>query len=126
SIGLSIARDGTMSLDGTKLSKALSANPEAVTKILAGTSTSDGIMDSMSSVADLFNRSNTGLLANKRATLDSSLKKLQARADAQQDLLENYRTQLEKQFSVMEDAYSNANTVSAYLAAMSGNGNSKG
>lgn len=126
SIGISVARDGTMSLDGTKLSKALSANPEAVTKILAGTSTSDGIMDGMSSVADLFNRSNTGLLANKRSTLDSSLKKLQARADAQQEQLDNYRTQLEKQFSVMEDAYSNANTVSAYLAAMSANGNSKG
>lgn len=123
SIGVSVSRDGTMSLDSTKLSKALSTNPEAVTQILAGTSGADGIMDSMSGVVDMFNQNNTGLLAAKRSTLDSNVKKLQARADAQQDQLDNYRAQLEKQFSAMEDAYSNANTVSAYLTALSNSSN---
>lgn len=120
SIGISITRDGTMSLDSSKFSTALSASPDAVTKLMAGTASTDGVMDVVSNVVDTFNNGNTGLLAGKRNMLNSNATRLQSRADEQQERLDNYRALLEKQFSAMEEAYSNANTVASYLSALGG------
>jgi flagellar hook-associated protein 2 len=119
SLGVSLTRDGLLTLDSGKFSAAVKANPEAVTKVLAGTAASDGIMDVMSDVVDAFNHSGTGLLANKRTTLDSNAKRLDDRAADEQDRLDNYRAMLEKQFQAMDSTVSSANSTSSYLTALS-------
>jgi flagellar hook-associated protein 2 len=119
SLGISLTRDGQLSLDSAKFTAAATANPDAVTKVLAGTSSKDGIMDVMSSVVDMFSHSGTGLLANKRTTMEANAKRMEARATKEQDRLDNYRAQLEKQFAAMDTAVSSSNSTSAYLTALS-------
>lgn len=119
SLGLSLTRDGLLSLDSAKFGTAVQANPEAVTRILAGTASSDGIMDVMSGVVDMFNQTGTGLLSNKRTTLDATSKRLETRATEEQDRLDNYRALLERQFAAMDTSVSNSNGISSYLTAIS-------
>jgi flagellar hook-associated protein 2 len=119
SLGISLTRDGQLTLDSAKFDAAVKASPEAVTKVLAGTASSDGIMDVMSSVVDMFNQTSTGLLTNKRTTLDATAKRLETRATEEQDRLDNYRALLEKQFAAMDTSVSNSNGISAYLTALS-------
>jgi flagellar hook-associated protein 2 len=120
SLGVSLNRDGTLAFDDTKLTKALSTSPTAVTKILAGTSSSDGVMDVMSHLVDTFTRSGDGLLVNKRTTLDAAAKRLLTQADSEQSRLDDYRAKLERQFQAMDDAMTAANSTSAYLTALAG------
>ncbi len=119
SLGISLTRDGQLTLDSAKFTAAATASPEAVTKVLAGTSSKDGIMDVMSSVIDMFNQSSTGLLANKRTTLEANAKRMETRATREQDRLDNYRALLEKQFAAMDNTVSSSNSTSAYLTALS-------
>jgi flagellar hook-associated protein 2 len=124
SLGVSLTRDGLLTLDSAKFNTAAKANPDAVTKVLAGTASSDGIMDVMSGVVDMFNQTSTGVLANKRTTLDATAKRLETRATEEQDRLDNYRALLEKQFAAMDTAVSSANSTSAYLTALSNSSSS--
>lgn len=120
SLGVSLNRDGTLAFDDSKLTKALSTNPDAVMKVLAGTSSSDGVMDVMSHLVDSFNQTGTGMLITKRSTLDANAKRMQERADDEQSRLDNYRAKLEKQFQAMDDAMTAASSTSAYLTKLSG------
>jgi len=122
SLGISLTRDGQLTLDDAKFSAAVMANPEAVTKVLAGTASSDGIMDVMSNAVTAFSQTGTGLLANKRTTLEANAKSLDERVTKEQDRLDNYRSTLEKQFAAMDSTVSSANSTSAYLTAISKSG----
>ena len=122
SIGISLTRDGQLTLDSAKFAKVVAVNPDAATKVLAGTASSDGIMDVMSDVVDLFNQGGTGLLTNKRTTLEANAKRMETRATREQDRLDTYRAQLEKQFSAMDTSVSTSNSISAYLSALSAKG----
>ncbi|HEY5959326.1 MAG TPA: flagellar filament capping protein FliD, partial [Polyangiaceae bacterium] len=119
SLGVNLNRDGTLAFDESKLTKALATDPDGVMKVLAGTASGDGVMDVMSHVVDLFNRTGDGLLTNKRTTLDGNVKRMQDRISSEQDRLDNYRAQLEKQFQAMDDAVTASNTTSAYLNKIS-------
>lgn len=120
SIGISLNRDGTLAFDDSKLTKALATNPDAVMKVLAGSSSSDGVMDIMGDLVDTFNRTGDGLLMNKRTTLEGNAKRMQDRAGDEQSRLDNYRAQLERQFQAMDDAMTSANSTSVYLTKISG------
>lgn len=118
SIGVSLTRDGTLSLDSSKFGQAVGANPDAVTKILAGTSSGDGIMDTVSDFVDSYNRSGTGILATKATALSANVQRLQARVDEQQERLDAYRAQLEKQFAAMDAVLTSTSSVTSYLDAL--------
>jgi flagellar hook-associated protein 2 len=119
SIGVSLNKDGTLAFDESKLNKSLSTNPDAVMTVLAGTSSNDGVMDVMSHLVTAFTRTGDGFLTNKRTTLDATAKRLQDSINSEQDRLDNYRTQLEKQFQAMDDAMTAANATSQYLTKIS-------
>jgi flagellar hook-associated protein 2 len=126
SLGVSLNRDGTLDFDDSKLTKALSTNPDAVVKVLAGSSdaSTNGVMDIMKNVVDMFNRTGDGLLVNKTNTYTASIKRLNDSVTAEQTRLDNYRTLLEKQFQAMSDAMSTANSTTAYLNAIAGTNSS--
>jgi flagellar hook-associated protein 2 len=120
SLGVSLNRDGTLSFDESKLTKALATNPSAVTNVLAGSTSSQGVMDLMSGMADMFTRSGDGILTNKVSTLNESAKTLQTQADAEQTRLDSYRTLLEQQFQAMDNAITASNSTMTYLNALNG------
>jgi flagellar hook-associated protein 2 len=118
SLGISTTSDGTLSLDSTKLDKAVSSSPEAVTKIFAGTSSTSGVMDFMSNLVKSFTDSSKGILTNQSNTLKANATRLNDRIADATDRLSRYRTLLEKQFSNMDSIVSASNATSSYLSAI--------
>lgn len=117
SIGLSLDRNGKLSLDATKFSKALAADSDGVTKMLSGTTSStEGVMSAMSSAVDLFTKSNTGLLANRSEAMTATSKRLQSRIDNEEIRINRYAEQLRKQFTQMDTAVAGWNAQANYLA----------
>lgn len=117
SIGLSLDRNGKLSLDSTKFSKALAADADGVTKMLSGTtSSSEGVMSVMSTAVEVFTKSNTGLLANKTEAMTSVGKRLQSRIDNEEIRINRYAEQLRKQFTQMDTAVAGWNAQANYLA----------
>lgn len=117
SIGLSLDRNGKLSLDATKFSKALAADSDGVTKMLSGTtSSSEGVMSVISSAVDLFTKSNTGLLANRSEAMSATTKRLQSRIDNEEIRINRYAEQLRKQFTQMDTAVAGWNAQANYLA----------
>jgi flagellar hook-associated protein 2 len=117
SIGLSLDRNGKLSLDATKFSKALAADSDGVTKMLSGTTSStQGVMGVVSSAVELFTKSNTGLLANRTEAMTATSKRLQSRIDNEEIRINRYAEQLRKQFTQMDTAVAGWNAQANYLA----------
>jgi flagellar hook-associated protein 2 len=117
SIGLSLDRSGKLTLDATKLDKALKADAEGVTKMLAGSDTTKGVMDIMSSVADAFTAKDKGLLTIKSEGLTAQVKRLQSRIDREEIRINRYGDQLRKQFTSMDTQVAAWNNLGSYLSS---------
>lgn len=103
-VGLASNRDGTISLDTTKLNAAIAADPSSVSRLFVvdAKSASTGMMGTMQSTID-------GLTSGKYASLQlriDALAKLATRCDddatALQRRIDAYKTLLTKQFSALE------------------------
>lgn len=118
SLGVSQAKDGTLTLDSNKLTSALSADPEAVSKVLAGNGSGSGVMDLLSDMSSLFTRTGDGLLTNRKTTLDNRATTMNKRIDDETARLDRYRTQLETQFAAMDSSVSSSSATMDYLSAL--------
>ncbi len=115
-IGIRLNNDGTLRLDSTKLSSALSENPDAFTRVLAGDETSDGLMDMMSKLVKSFTDIGTGTLDIRKEGLNSSIKSFRATADREQRRLDAMELRLRSTFSAMDAQMGTNNIQMAYLA----------
>jgi flagellar hook-associated protein 2 len=122
SLGMSQASDGTLTFDSSKLTAALSTDPAAVSKVLAGGGSSSGVMDLLSDMSKLFTRTGDGLLSNRKTTLDNRTKTMNERIDDEDARLARYRTQLETQFSAMDSSVSTSKSTMDYLSALYSSG----
>jgi flagellar hook-associated protein 2 len=102
SIGIELNNNGTLKLNKTALTAALSEDPEAVTRILAGDDkTTAGLADSLATVAtDLL--SSKGLVQTRKDGLAARQKALTDRADNEQRRLDRMEEMLRKQFTQMD------------------------
>ena len=98
-VGISLTRDGTMTLDATKLQDALTKDPTGVASLLVDRMTT--LKASLTSLT----ASTTGPLASRSKTLNDQAKRLDDWTVTEQDRLDNYATSLRKQFSAMDAAY---------------------
>ncbi len=117
SIGLSLDRSGKLSLDSTKLDKALTADAAGVSALLAGNDTVGGVMDTVSSAIDAFTRKDTGRLTSRSTALTDQTKRLQARIDKEETRINRYAEQLRKQFTQMDTQVAAYNAQSSYLSS---------
>jgi flagellar hook-associated protein 2 len=116
SIGLSLDKTGKLALDSTKLTKAITADADGVSKLLAGTGiAAGGVMGAMSSAVDAFTRLGTGLLVGRNDALTSRTKSLQTRIDSEEVRINRYADQLRKQFTAMDTQVASWNNQAAYL-----------
>ena len=119
SIGLSLDRSGKLSLDSTKFSKAMAADSDAVTKVLAGAGSGGlGVMGAVSSAVDMFTKTGTGLLANRSEAMAATTKRLQDRIDREEIRINRYADQLRKQFTQMDTTVASWNSQSSYLSSV--------
>jgi flagellar hook-associated protein 2 len=120
SLGIKSNSDGTLTLDNAKLSAAVADSPEAVTKLFAGTTSGDGVMDLMSSMVKSFTNSSTGLLTNQINTFKNNATRLTSQIDSEGDRLTKYEARLRTQFENMDSIVSTSNSTLSYLSSLSG------
>lgn len=119
SIGVSLTKTGTLSLDSSKLSEALDAEPSAVSSVLAGDDQdTSGVMDVMRDLVESFTQTGDGLLALKQETLDSRAQSLDDSVTREEDRLDRYAEQLRKQFTNMDTVVAGYNTELDYLVRL--------
>jgi len=118
-IGVKLNNDGTLRLDKTKLSKALSEDPTAVTTILAGDQAlnTKGIMDVMRGLTTSLTDPKNGSLTVRKEGFEG-----QARRYADQIQRENLRLakveeRMRATFTAMDTAVSSSNAKLAYVQA---------
>ncbi len=118
SIGMNLGRDGTLSFDAIKFKEAFTADPSSVGQVLAGSGSTDGIMDVFRDLSKSLTTSGTGLLSTKVETIDAQVKALKERATSEQERLDRYAEQLRSQFLGIEDSVSSSYADLDYLAAL--------
>jgi len=117
SIGLSLQKDGSLSLDNTKLETALTSDPDSIAKIMAGSS-GDGVMDQLSSTVDLFNQTGSGLLSQYQASMQDKIQGFTDRIASEQSRLDSYQALLQKQFAAMDTTVTSNNSDLNYLTQL--------
>lgn len=117
SAGVSLDRFGKLSIDSVKFDKALAADAAGVAKLFAGTDSTQGVMDVVSSVADAFTARDKGLLSIKSEALNQTTRRLQQRIDREEVRINRYADLLRKQFTTMDTQVAGWNAQGNYLAS---------
>ncbi len=117
SIGLSSNRDGTLTLDSSKLSAAITKDAAGVTAVLAGANGGDGVMDLMNTLVKDMTAAN-GTIALRQDSLSSRAKSLRDQANREQDRLDRYAESLRKQFTSMDSAVASNQALLSYLFSL--------
>lgn len=114
------ANTNQLVIDEKVFSEALASNPEAVKKLLLGDENSDGVMKKLSNIVNDALDPLDGYFVNKTVTYETQIKDLQESIDEKTLSLEEYRTELENKFSVMEQLIASLNSqLSAINAVIS-------
>lgn len=120
-IGLSVTKDGLLSLDSSKLNSAISKDANSVANVLAGVSngsssasSTGGVMDLMSSLINNLTSAN-GSLTARSDSLTAQAKQYSDSAAKEQTRLDAYADSLRKQFTAMDSIVSSNNSDLGYL-----------
>ena len=112
SLGMTRAADGTISLDSTKLTSALGANPAAVQDLFGG---SKGYATRLNAAIDGFT-SSSGIIATRQKSLTASLSKLSDQQTALNSRMSVYQQQLQAEYTNLDTLMSSLNTTSSFLS----------
>jgi flagellar hook-associated protein 2 len=115
-LGISLSRDGTLSLDAAKVEAALAKDPTTIESLLAGGAGSLGA--ALSSLVDDFTAPGTGVLTGKDASIRAQIKAIDARIAKVEDHAANLGERLRAQFAALEQAMAAANDASTYLSSL--------
>lgn len=111
-IGITIDKDGVMSLDSTKLSAALNADLQSVSDVF---SSADGVATRLDSKLGLFLQSG-GSLDTRQNSLKKQISALSDQTLNVQDRQANFQAMLLKQFTAMDVTVGTLNTTSTFLS----------
>ena len=107
-IGISSNKDGTLTVDATKLAAAFTSDASGLKTLLGRDlgAVTGGAMATLRDVVDKVTKSVTGSLATRQAQFTSQATRLDERATNEQRRLDSYEKNLRKQFASMETRYS--------------------
>lgn len=119
-VGVNFKSDGTLSLDSTALNTAISANFNKVAKLFSGTGDSSdsktlqGFAYQLNTV--LTNATGIdGLITNRKSSLQSDIRRLQAKADQEQLRLDDLQQMYKKQYTALDRTVASLNSMASYL-----------
>ncbi len=116
-LGVKTEKDGTLTVDATKLGKAISDNLAGVKSLLAGDDLAvKGIGDLLKESLASFTSPTTGVLANRQSIIESSIRSLDKEIARGEERLTAYEEQLTAQFSAMEQLVSSMNSQGSYFS----------
>jgi len=121
SVGISLSRTGTMSVNTSKLSAAATADPAAVAALFAAEGTATGVMRSIDSVVEGYVTSGSGVLSAKSKGLRDRVSTIAERIDGMELRISKYEDTLKKQFTSLEMLVSGLNAQGNQLAAITRN-----
>jgi flagellar hook-associated protein 2 len=99
--GVSVQRDGTLTLDDAKFTKAVSSDYEGIASALAGLTDGTGLMSKLADGLDAFTRSD-GALKNKIDNLASRNRRIDTQLSSMQTRLDKYEATLRTQYAALE------------------------
>lgn len=119
-VGLTSNRDGTLTLDSSKLTRAFTNDPTSVETLLGRplNATTGGAMATMSDVIGSLTDPVNGALTLHETEFNDDAKRLDDRAAAEQTRLDAYKTQLQAQFTAMESVYSQNQSLMTQLSKL--------
>lgn len=115
-VGLVRSKDGSLTLDESKLTSALAANPDAVADLFV----TGGFAGATTRLTDTYSRSGDGVFALKSKALVDRYHVLQKQADLINAHADSLKTRLEAQFTALETAMTKLKGQSAYLTSVFG------
>ncbi len=113
-LGLSMDKDGLLSLDSDKLATALSSNPGAMTDLFV----SGGLATSIHGLTNLYSEAGDGVLVTKSTGMTDRNTLLQSQIDEIETNASALQTRLQAQFSALETAMSKLQSQSSYITQM--------
>lgn len=119
-LGISVDRDGVMTLDSEKLTEALENDAAAVTKFFNADSTEDGfdgIAVKADGYVDQLIKTNTGIIPSRLDSFDKRIKSLNESIEDAEDSVESARERYTAQFANMETALSEMQQQSSWMSS---------
>jgi flagellar hook-associated protein 2 len=113
-LGIKTEKDGTLTLDATKF-QAAAADPKAVSDLLAGTSTKDGIADVLEDALEVATKALTGTIAARQDGITSTIKSVQQQIDRSLARLETSEKLLRARFVTLEITMSKLQSSGEFL-----------
>lgn len=119
-VGVSFKSDGTLSLDSTALNTAISANFNKVAKLFSGTgnssdsSTLQGFAFQLNTVLTTATGID-GSITNRKSSLQSDVRRLQAKAEQEQLRLADLQQMYQKQYTALDKTVASLNSMASYL-----------
>jgi flagellar hook-associated protein 2 len=101
-VGITTQKDGTLQIDSTKLQKALEDDPVAVSTLIAGTTSKDGIADLVAAKVDAATQALTGTIAARQDGITSSIQAIQKQIDSALARLATKERSLRERFANLE------------------------
>ncbi len=119
-VGVSFKSDGTLSLTSTTLNTAISANFNKVASLFSGTgdSTDSSTLQGFAYQLNTLLTNATGidgLITNRKSSLQSEIRRLQARADQEQLRLADLQQMYQKQYTALDKTVASLNSMASYL-----------
>ena len=114
---MSLQRDGTLALDTDQAERCRDRRPGRGDRALRRqSSTSSGVMGSLSSAIKAYNQTGTGLLTQHQTDLQNRVKTMTNSVNREQDRLDRYQALLQKQFTAMDTTVTANNSDMSYLS----------
>ena len=112
-IGISVDKDGVMTLNADTLRTALTEQPDAVVNLLADST--DGIFERFETLTTAYLETE-GLIASRESGLRSSIRLLEERVEQMERRLESVETRLRREFSTLDALLGRMSQTSASLS----------
>lgn len=96
--GVAASRTGGLSIDSSRFTNALAANPDGLEKLFAD---KGGLIETLEKNLNVYTSSAGGVFANRKESLNASLKKVNVEFDRIQDKYDNYYNRYLKQYTNM-------------------------
>jgi len=110
-LGIGTNKDGTLSVDNTKLSNALTNRLDDVAKLFSGSNGVSGKLDAL--LSDL--TSSSGIFQTRQNTLNDQLRKLDDQQSALDARIESFTNRYRAQFTALDTLVNQLNSTGSFL-----------
>lgn len=120
SFGITAAKDGTLTLDSTRLNKAIATNPEGLDKLFgrAGTGVDAGVLGAMNKLTNSWTTSAGGLLSQRTQQNTKLASDITDRQAALQDQFNSAYKRYLAQFTALQQLQASMNSTSNMFTSM--------